>query len=385
MKTVICFVMMGLLSSACGKKTEESKPRAPVGKPTSNILSLAATPSELIAMAVQADDLEALEVAIARDANLELILPNGATLLTYAISNNFPAIVEALLEAGADERKVDRNGHDPVLLAAQLHRHRILRLLVTHGADINTRDAQGRSLLMQVISREDQETAEWLIKMDADLDIVDLQGQTAPKMAKERGLTRLVRMIDLRVSLAGNQSNEQVLAEILKQTDVEALRLALARSPTILRLPMPTSALFQAIQGERLEEIHEMVQLILDHDLPPNGEPSDPRSPLAEASARGLTETIEILVKRGADIEYKDALGHTALIHAVRAKQPLSVIKLLDLNALKGYDYLMNDRTTRIHSCRFLREATIESVQDRERLNEIKDVLRCSGRRFSAF
>ena len=250
MKAVSSIVLMGLLAASCGKKAKEHSPPKITPTVTNQLLESKLTPNALIEMAVQSADSDATQVAISRDANIDLILPNGATLLTHSVANNFSTVAEILLDAGADARKIDRNGRDPVLLAMQLNQANLARLLLIHGASVDAQDIKGRSLLMLAITQRDEEMAEWLIDQGANLDLLDSEGQSAAKLAKEFGLSNLVKLIDLRMNLADGMSSEEVLKLIFQQVDVEGLRIALQKSPSILRISLPTSPLYQAVQGE---------------------------------------------------------------------------------------------------------------------------------------
>ena len=296
---------MGLFSVACGKKSEDSKASIDTSRPASQLASANTSAKDYITEAVTIGDVASTQAAINRGANVDLMLPNGSSLLTYAITNNFGAVVTALLSGGADHGRVDRHGKAPLLVAMFHQRSEMARELIANGALINSRDSQGRSILMLAIEQLDSLLAEWLMDQGADLDIIDNEGKTAATLAREVGLDALVRAIDLRVSLTEGVSSEELLRQVFQQTDVEGLRIALQRSPSILRIPMATSPLFQAIQGVRTSKITEMVQLILDQGISPDGQASDPRSPLSEAAARGLPEIIEMLARRGAPIEQR--------------------------------------------------------------------------------
>lgn len=385
MKTFCSLILLGLLATACGKKTEDKSPPKTAPSLSNQLINSNLTPNSLIEAAVQVGDVEATQVAIGRDANIDLILPNGSTLLTHAVANNFSSVAQILLDAGADARKRDRNGQNPVILAMELNQSNIAQQLLLHGASIDAQDLKGRSLLLMSIAQKDEEMAEWLIDQGANLDLIDFEGVSAAKLAQDLGLTNLVKLIDLRMNLAEGMSSEEVLKLIFQQVDVEGLRIALQKSPSILRIALATSPLFQAVQGEVRSKIPEMALLILDQGLSPNGQSSDPRSPLSEAAFRGLTETVELLIKKGAEIEYKDGFGQSALLHAVMGNQPSTVSKLIESNAKKNYYYHMNDRRNYMSACSYAKRFVITNDLEKERNKEIRNILMCSGRRFYLF
>jgi hypothetical protein len=66
-----------------------------------------------------------------------------------------------------------------LLEAARAGQHMIIRQLVNEGADINVRDAQGRTALMIAVGRGHFAAVDHLIKLGADVNICDNNGQTA--------------------------------------------------------------------------------------------------------------------------------------------------------------------------------------------------------------
>lgn len=380
MKTITLFLCLGLLSTACGKKSGGEDVRAEKPHTGSPLLNPNSPANELVAEAVRVGDIPVTRLAIERGANVDLMLANGSTLLTEAIGSNYTELVDVLLAAGANASRRDRNGRIPVLFAMFLNRGGLARRLIRHGADIDTIDNQGRSILMLAIEVQDVATAEWLLEEGANLDIVDNEGKTAAVLARNFGNTSLFQAIELRQNVTSGVTSEEVLRRIFEQGDVESLRAALIRSPSILRVPLPTGPVFQVVQGARPSKIIEMLQLVLDQGLPVDGQPTDPRSPLSEAAARGLGDVVDFLILRGANIEHKDELGWTPLIHAIRGNQPVSAARLLERGARRSYNYLMNDRTTIMNGCSFMRDITTTNDLERDRLRELRRVLKCPGR-----
>jgi len=79
----------------------------------------------------------------------------------------------------------------------------VIKLLVEHGAKINTPDnsfdtALHKAVLsdMEVNKRDSTEIIEYLLANDADMNLKNKQGQTAFELAKIRGSPELIQIME---------------------------------------------------------------------------------------------------------------------------------------------------------------------------------------------
>ncbi|TGK18775.1 ankyrin repeat domain-containing protein [Leptospira fluminis] len=77
---------------------------------------------------------------------------------------------------------------------------KIFDLLSKAGTNINQRDAQGTTPLMEAISRKNVGAAEKLLGLGADVALTDIQGKTALDLAKEVQLESVARLIGEKLS-----------------------------------------------------------------------------------------------------------------------------------------------------------------------------------------
>lgn len=108
------------------------------------------------------------------------------------------AIVKSLLEHGSDiETKLtnSRLASTPLLLASRCGHEAVVKLLVQQGAKIDVQDGGGRTPLMRAISNEHQAVAKFLIQHGAELNMRDNIGHTALIQAIYRRNVAIVKLL----------------------------------------------------------------------------------------------------------------------------------------------------------------------------------------------
>lgn len=123
---------------------------------------------------------------------------DGWTPLHLAAFFGQPAVVEALLERGADVHARARNGTTnlPLHAAAAGRNLDAVRALVEHGADVNARQEGGFTALHSAALNGDVEMARLLIAAGAEVDARATNNQNALDLALTKGHQAMVNLLD---------------------------------------------------------------------------------------------------------------------------------------------------------------------------------------------
>lgn len=235
-----------------------------------------------------------LEAALQAAGTVDAAMPNGLTAFLWAAAfAQEPAALEALVKAGADPRQVlpagdVRLGDNALLLAAEHNREpEIIRFLLRHGLDVNSRSSMlGDSALMLACrANRNPAVAETLVRHGADVDMRNGVGCSAFLFAARRtdglGLLRLL---------------------VERGADVQAVDDSLS------------NALHVACSGQGSPEA---IRFLLSVGLPVNGQTGKEfgaYSPLmlAVRNTSPDAKVIRLLLQQGADPNLRDMDGNRA-------------------------------------------------------------------------
>lgn len=111
--------------------------------------------------------------------NLEATDRYGRTALSNAACYERTAVVEFLLNLGADVNTADKMGYTPLHFAVQKGNTAIAEMLLKHGADISAKDAWGNNSISQAKHTAPHELFELLLKYGADPTVKNNYGNSA--------------------------------------------------------------------------------------------------------------------------------------------------------------------------------------------------------------
>lgn len=258
-------------------------------------------------------------------------------LLSWAVAEGFEAVVQLLLDTGADVNRATRDGLTPLWLALLSKQRAMVALLLERGANMNAplyRDAiigNIHSVFIRPVawaaSMGDRETVEIFLDMGATVEADQLDHHTPLCYAAAQGHMGVVDLL-LSKRRTGAMARDAFrrtplshAAEFGHDDVVRRLLVGLGDVDVDTRDDCGRSPLSYAAEGG-----HEMVverllatgkvdanTVTTSDDTSPHGDEIG-WSPLAFAAARGHGNIIELLLSVGkADVELTDHLGRTPL------------------------------------------------------------------------
>jgi hypothetical protein len=105
------------------------------------------------------------------------------------------ALVQSLLEKGADVNAKNGSGATALMLAAGQGHQNVVRLLLDKGADVNAKDGQDTSALMEASKQGLLEIAKLLLGKGSNASATDNKGKTAAMYAEERGHSKVASYV----------------------------------------------------------------------------------------------------------------------------------------------------------------------------------------------
>lgn len=234
--------------------------------------------------------LEVETTAAARELAQKSTRQYDQSLLRYAKTDETNKIKD-LVEKGANIETTDLKGNTPLILASAYDKEKAVKLFTSAGANIDAVNHLGQTALMQARSGK---VVKLLLSGGADVNKQDINKQTALfhfLIRKERKLDKeVIKTARHLVSAGGDVDN----------ADRNGLTLLL----------------YATGLNETRDGNPNLVKLLLDLKADINKPDFNGRTPLMIAALRGETEIVSMLIEKGANINSVDNKKCSALMYA---------------------------------------------------------------------
>jgi ankyrin repeat protein len=285
--------------------------------------------------------LDVVKLLLARGADVNAKEARGGqSALMWAVAENHPDIVRALVEGGADVRARSSGGFTPLLFAAQQGDVDSARILLDAGADVNEGTPKDGSALLIAAATGHDDLTTFLVERGADPNAVDPKGLSVLHLAAwrpdmqnslqsllARGAdpnARLPKDIPGRgpeaISLVG--ATPLLLAAEVGNTAAVRL-LASSGADLGVKTDKNTTPLMVAAGVGHFEDDREVLatrtgrretaRLLVELGADVNAVGENGWTALHGAAYTGSDDTISLLVEHGASIDKMDRFGQTPL------------------------------------------------------------------------
>lgn len=246
-------------------------------------------------------DLEKLTHFLDKNIDVNMVDENGKTALIHAVINNHKDIIELLLKNGANINIKDKRGLTAVKYAIKNKNIEISNILTSYGAVIQIK-AKSNFNLIKAAQENNYELAKIYIQSGIDVNTISSERFTALHYAA--------------------QNNNYELVELLLKSGAD---------PNILTVSKETALMLAVNKKADLK----IIKLLIDYKTDINIQDSYGRTALMNERKKGTPciETMELLLKSGANSNLKDTKNLTPLIIAVEEEQIDKVKLLLDYKA----------------------------------------------------
>jgi len=260
-----------------------------------------------------------VEELLRNGAEVKTASKTGFTPLMFAAQKGDAATARVLINAGADVNEVRKGGggYTPLIIAAAMGHVEVVDLLLDKGANPNTLDGRGYTPLHLVVR-------------DSDYGI-DLKGKdNVVKIVKSllaHSANPNIQLKQQRPALTTNEVSLQgatplVLAAEVNNTEAIKALLAAGADPRIPTEQGTTALMLSAGGGtdiqrarapEERDQAIETAKLLVEHGVDVNAVGQYGWTALHAAAYQGMTDVIEYLVSKGANVNEMDAFGQTPL------------------------------------------------------------------------
>jgi ankyrin repeat protein len=285
-------------------------------------------------MSAETGNLEKLQDVMGQIADVDVRDERNATPLISAAAHGQSEAVKLLLAKGADVNAVYQEGATALSSACRAGHEQVVPLLLAHGADVNQKNGDGYTPLAFASVRGHARIAELLLEKGANVRARTNAGDTALSLAAGAGRLDLVKLlVDWGADInSADLESATPLIRAARAGHLDIIKYLLTRGADVLVTGKGAAerSLMMAVLSGNLEETNRALSGIIDV----NAHTESKDSALMFAAGLGHSDTVSLLVSKGAIINFRGSNGYTALMRAAENGHADVVKVLLDAGAL---------------------------------------------------
>ena len=271
----------------------------------------------------------------------------SCTPLWLAVRKGHVKVVKLLLESGANVDTQDRDGTTVLHFAVEKEQDKVVQVLLESGVNVNGQHKDGRTALHFAVEKGQEKFVQLLLECGANVDAEDKDGKTVLYSAVEKGCPVIVEHVLKRCPDVNNKSNRSALNVAVHGIDIEngkivenLLQYGFTLSPEDVN---NCKLLCVAVQGGYLKIVEELLKYGVDVNKLQKSPYGGNYMPLHFASKYKQEEVAKLLMSYGADVNAKDETGKPPIFYAIE-NADLKITKLLLTNKanIKDNPVLLN-------------------------------------------
>lgn len=282
----------------------------------------------LFVTAVTSGDVAMTEFFIKNGVNLELKGPDGKTALLHAISLKNKKLVDMIIAAGADIKTEDAAGKDTLMYAAEANNAELMNKLLRLGFDEKKKSKAGKTALDYAIDARAQETYRILSKKNTlPMDFINAVEKGDAKAVK----TLISEGADVNTK---DKNGKAAVVIATEKGDSAVLKLLLENGadPNGKYFKNQKANLFVlSMHNNHLDTALILLKSGANADF--NHKFQGGKTALMLAIEVGKQELITYLFLKKSDLDLGDDFGNTALMYAVKQNLFAVAKRLLELGA----------------------------------------------------
>ncbi|AIL64648.1 Ankyrin repeat protein [Rickettsiales bacterium Ac37b] len=180
----------------------------------------------LFVQAVKTNNLEAVNLLLKHNTNVNILTKDGIAVLNIAIKNEYKEIIDILVDhPSANINIIDTNNKSPLLYAINnnVSNEIIIKLLSHPKINIDITDKKGNAPLHLVTKKNNVDLIKLLVEKDADVNIQNSDGNTPLHIAAKNNNIKIFKLLSPKgyIALASKNKDGFMLLELAKNSPVK--------------------------------------------------------------------------------------------------------------------------------------------------------------------